>query len=185
MGQMRYGDLSEIPTQSALQLDLGARFGKEPNIFLGGYVGVGGSTGSTTTPDGRKLDSGSTATRVGFQVQYHLRPMGTGTLDPWVGYGLGIETGGRTLKGPGFEKEVSLSGFEFAHFTLGLDYQFGGNGSSRTSAWGSIGPVIDFSIAQYRTIEERNNGATVPGLSDSAPGLHEWFMMGLRVAFWP
>jgi hypothetical protein len=153
--------------QVPLILDLG--FKPSPNVFLGGYLGLGfGGTG-----DGVRCDTSCVAAsfRIGLEVQYHFAP--AESVNPWIGYGIGIES---AAVGDSNNNSVAVAGVEWGHFMAGLDF--------RVSKSVGIGPLVDFSVGQYSHEEVKYNGLDQQGdISNTAT--HEWLLIGGRLVIFP
>lgn len=161
--------------QAAFSLDIGGKV--IPNLFIGGYLGLniggaGGKAGDVCSSN--NLTCTSATIRLGVEAQYHILP--DGKINPWVGYGIGIESSGLGQSKNGQTVTVTATGWEFAHLMAGADF--------RISKTFGIGPVVDFSIAQY------SRTATSGGLGDSSSDikdktLHEWLTIGARLVLFP
>jgi hypothetical protein len=179
------GDMSDsFTSEGELLLDVGAKIFK--NVFLGGYVGIGlgGTSGQLTAMCSDADLSCSTRTmRGGVEVQYHFAPRAR--YNPWVGYGLGTEESLYRAQSrvDGSTLNASLGGFEFAHLMAGLDV--------RLSKGIGIGPTVAFTAAQYSTVTSAyaNNGSSDPYLTTSGrithQSIHEWFLLGVRLTYFP
>lgn len=105
-------------------VDIG--FKVTPELFVGVYSGLSAGVGSCAT----------TCTSYGFQLgaelQYHILP--NGFVNPWVGYGLGLEF-------LAIAPVRGYSGFEFARLMGGADF--------RLDRVFGLGPFVDFSLTKY------------------------------------
>jgi outer membrane protein W len=122
-----------------------------PNILIGGYLGLavggyGSALEATCKPS--SVTCVTASLRIGAQIQYHILP--AEKLNPWVGYGIGLESSGVSAKAPNAEASVAAVGIDFAHFTAGFDY--------RLNKQVGIGPVVDFSVGQYSSVVQKLNG---------------------------
>jgi hypothetical protein len=122
-----------------------------------------------------KLDCLALSFRIGVQVQYHILPHED--LNPWVGYGIGLESLGIAVAKGDEDGSVTYNGFEFARFMAGVDFRI-----SRTVG---LGPFADFSIGQYSRYR-----VDAPVLDDDEGSidekkLHEWLTIGARFVLFP
>lgn len=157
-------------------VDIGGKL--SPSIFLGGFLGlgIGGAGGNLKTLcDGSGLSCSTATFRIGAEIFYGFIP--DGSVNPWLGYGIGIESSGVGISGNGRSGTVALSGFEFAHLMGGADF--------RVSPIFGIGPFVDFSLGQYtRVTEDFGTGGRIEG-SIANTTMHEWLTLGVRGVFWP
>jgi hypothetical protein len=154
-------------------VDIGVRLWG--SLFLGGYFsyGFGGSTDATTCGSG--FSCSPSTLRFGGQLHWH--PLGSASVDPWVGLGSGYEKLSIGVSGGGASGSIEFSGWEWATAQLGLDFALG--------SVVRIGPWVSFSIGQYGTGTIGGSG----GGSQSGPienkGTHEWLMGGVRLVILP
>jgi hypothetical protein len=95
---------------------------------------------------------------------------------------VGWERGAFSLKGTGNtgRTESTWSGVEFANFQLGADFQV-----VRRVV---IGPFVSFSVGEFddRTTETQIfNAPTVSDHGIAKTSLHEWLLIGVRIAVMP
>lgn len=162
-------DISDVfSQQGSLIFDIGSKV--TPEIFLGGYLGLAFGLGGHTMP----TTDHASRLNVGIEGQYHFLP--EGSVNPWLGYGLGIETA-RVAGTEGLgEHTLNLTGWEFARIMGGADF--------RVSRVVGVGPFVDFSLGGYQTLTFKSPGTSeVMDLDSSA--LHEWLTVGARVVFLP
>ena len=160
-------DLSKyISGAIPLWLDAGYRLAS-PNLFLGAYFqyGIGFN--------GDALNGCQCSTNVvmyGIQAHYHIMP--DATFDPWVGYGLGMESA--NYSGPN-SSGGSLTGWDYGILQVGGDYR--GLMDSL-----SVGPVLMFGFGQYNNQSASQGGQSA---SQSIPNqaMHEWLTIGVRGAY--
>jgi hypothetical protein len=103
-----------------------------PDVMLGIYGQVALASG------GHEWTGSGSDIRFGAQAQYHVSP--AGTIDPWLGLGMGHEILSTTAA-TGVDATATVQGIEFANLQAGLDVKLG-------SAFG-LGPVVSFSLGQY------------------------------------
>jgi len=145
------------------------------SLFLGGYFsyGFGGSTDASTCGSG--FSCSPSTLRFGGQVHWH--PLGSASVDPWVGLGSGYEKLSIGVSGGSTSGTFEFSGWEWVTAQLGLDFALG-------SVF-RIGPWVSFSIGQYGSGTIAGSG----GGSQSGPidnkGTHEWLMGGVRLVILP
>ncbi|HKU43463.1 MAG TPA: outer membrane beta-barrel protein, partial [Polyangiales bacterium] len=175
-------DLNDIASlQIPLQLDVGVRLAS--NWFVGAYFQYGFgivSDDATFCDDDDLLDIDCSASdvRLGIQAHYHFSPRQS--LDPWLGLGFGYEWATLSAEGGNLEISSSVSGFEFVSFQFGIDFE--------VSRHVRLGPFLSFSLAQFDESSVECDGANVcsnVGVSGDIEdkALHEWLMLGVRVAF--
>jgi len=165
-----------VTGQVPLFIELGGKPIKQ--LFIGGYMGVafGGAAGdSSDACDFVNADCIGISTRIGVEVQYHILP--DQDLNPWVGYGLGLESASLAVTKGDQDGNISYAGFEFVRLSAGLDF--------RVSRIFGVGPYADFSLGQYYSyrvdapeFEDRDGD-----LDEKA--LHEWLTVGARFVFFP
>ena len=149
-----------------LWIDAGYRFAS-PNLFVGAYFQYGiGFNGS-------QLNNCQCSTNVvmyGLQAHYHFLP--DQTIDPWVGYGIGMESA--NASGPN-GTGLSLSGWDYGIFQVGADYRGLVDNLS-------VGPMLMFGLGQYGNASTSQGGQSS---SQSIPNtaLHEWLTIGVRGAY--
>jgi outer membrane protein len=148
-----------------LWVDLGYRL--SPSFLIGVY----GQYGIAFVADAQCIegqDCSGSVLRFGLQIQYNFAP--AATLDPWLGLGFGYEIASGQAGVATFE----LKGFEFANLQAGLDY--------KVSAAVGVGPFVSFSLGRYALGEFEGPLGTQRGeITEKA--LHQWLVLGLRVAF--
>jgi hypothetical protein len=150
-----------------------------PNLFIGGYLDLsfGGAGGQQSTEcDLAGVSCFAVNARLGAEVQYHILP--GGNVNPWLGYGIGYESGGISATEGNVTSSYRFSGLEFAHFMAGLDFRL-------SRAFG-LGPFLGFSLGQYSRYHLEGFGSNVTQDGDIAEkALHEWLTLGLRTVFFP
>lgn len=155
-------DGDEVP----FLLDLGAKF--NDYVFLGGYFGfaVGGCGNSTAN------SCVGLGLRFGPEIVVSLVP--DGRVDPWLGYGLGMELGGNGSNSG--NDAVDTFGWEFAHFMGGVDF--------RVSRGFGVGPFVDLGLGEYTALSVtlNNQQSDVPILEH---GVHGWMTLGARFVIFP
>ena len=152
--------------QLAFLGELGGRV--TPAIFIGAYGGYArGSLGSGQGCDAR--DCAGYSARVGAAVRYRffLAP----GIQPWIGYAAGYEIAGASIGSAPQQTTATLTGFEFAHLSAGLDYS-----NDRLFA---IGPVVDVALGQYNHVTgEARSVTTDRDITQAA--VHAWVSVGVR-----
>ncbi len=183
-------DLSDsISGMIPLQLDVGYRV--IPSLMVGGYVMYGfGFTGDALSKSCDSLQGlgatdvscGVHDVRLGIQAQYHILPKGS--VDPWVGAGIGYEwlTFGIDISNAGQSSNVSSTGhgFEFINLQGGADF-------SVAPGFG-LGPFLSLSVGQYSKSSSSCDGSGCDGLNTSSrdidkKALHQWLTLGVRGTF--
>jgi hypothetical protein len=137
-----------------------------PNLLLGAYFqyGFGMLGGQTANSCQSGVTCSASVVLYGAQIHYHLDP--TGTFDPWLGAGIGLEN--VTLSSPesSLSKSVSLTGVDFAILQAGGDYR------------GVVGPWLMFGIGEYTS---GSSGGISTSIQNQA--LHAWLTLGVRGVF--
>lgn len=165
--------------QVPLLVDIGGK--PIPHLFLGGYFGFGfGSAGGTTADSCDATNAGcfGLSLRFGAQVQVHFLPHGP--VNPWLGYGIGLESVGLGVDQKGSRSAVAagVGGVEFAHLMGGADF--------RLSRVVGIGPFVDVSFGRYSSFSVDDGDTTRSyDIVDSERATHGWATFGVRVVFFP
>ncbi len=154
----KLGDL----TSALIPLWLEVGYMVTPNVMLGAYAQYAIAGGGANW-----VGSGSDI-RLGVQGQYH--PNARGTVDPWVGLGIGYEILKMNADLLGYTASMTLKGPEFANLQACVDF----------NVWSTlrIGPFASFSIDEYTTGSASMPGAGSQSGSIDNKSLHEWFMIG-------
>jgi hypothetical protein len=158
-----------------LMLDIGGKL--NPHVFLGAYLGLGfGGVGSEMAAD----CSANSATclhasfRVGAQVQYNVAP--AAKVNPWVGYGIGIESSGVGASTSSGEATAAMAGFELARLMAGVDFRMG-------SGIG-VGPFVDLTLGRYSSATlDDGSGQETFDIRNKA--MHSWLTLGVRFVLFP
>jgi hypothetical protein len=169
--------------QIPIVVDLGWRFAE--SFFAGGYLGAGfGSTGSDQELEAACRDDDDDLSndiacsaytlRAGLAAQYSFQP--GERINPWVGYGFGIESSSATLSDyeHGYQEQVTSTGFTYAQLSAGFDARY---------AVG-FGPFVEASLGEFtKTNTEVDGRVTRMPIDDRA--LHAWLTLGLRLVVNP
>jgi hypothetical protein len=172
-----------IKSQIPIQVD--AMYTVAPDVAVGAYLSYGfGQVDFDGMCDLGGVDCSGRSTRVGLQAAYTFSNASP-TFLPWVGAGFGYEWGSMTAELGGFKAEQKARGFEFLNLQAGGDYS--------VNEKFSIGPYLQFSVAQYSSYE-----TSIPTFDDTTgdflgnveasgsiedKGLHQWFGFGFRGKF--
>ncbi len=153
--------------QVPVVLDIGGKV--IPNLFVGGYLGLGfGGCGALVQSNTGCLSDSLT---IGAEIMYSILP--DSRFNPWLGYGIGLAASAIATN----NESIGLGGVDFGHFMGGLDFRL-------TRGFG-IGPFVDFGLGQYSSVNETvNNGPTVDG-TVNGKALHEWLLLGAKFAIFP
>ncbi|MGH7283364.1 MAG: hypothetical protein ACRELY_17695 [Polyangiaceae bacterium] len=155
-------DGGEVP----FLFDIGAKV--SDYIFLGGYAGF--SIGGCGNYDGN--DCVGLGLRLGPEIIVSILP--GGRVDPWVGYGIGLELGGNGSNSG--NDAVDTFGWEIGHFMGGVDFRV-------TRTFG-IGPFVDFGVGEYTALSlTLNNQQSDIPITEHA--FHEWLTLGARFVILP
>lgn len=160
-----------------IRIHAGWRFLK-PNIFVGAYFAYGfssvpngsGTIGSTIGCTASGVSCSANVVLYGVEGEFHVMP--DSVFDPWVGLGFGFEQANVNGSGPGGSVSASASGWDYATFMLGGDYQLLGNLG--------IGPFLAFTLGQYGNASASTSTGTSTSQSITNTALHEWFTLGVR-----
>jgi hypothetical protein len=172
-----------IKSQIPIQVD--AMYTVAPDVAVGAYLSYGfGQVDFDGMCDLGGVDCSGRSTRVGLQAAYTFSNASP-TFLPWVGAGFGYEWGSMTAELGGLKAEQKARGFEFLNLQAGGDYS--------VNEKFSIGPYLQFSVAQYSSYE-----TSIPTFDDTTgdflgnvkasgsiedKGLHQWFGFGVRGKF--
>ena len=172
----------DFASQVPLFVEAGIKL--HPMVFLGGYTSL--SLGSTSQSfrtaqlcgqGGRSCLASSV--RVGVEAQVHFQP--DERIDPWVGYGIGLEVSSASATGGGApEASESFTGIELARLAGGVDF--------RLSSLFGIGPFVELAFGTYSHAHVAGyvDQAVKTGDSSISDGaLHVWPTIGVRGVFFP
>ena len=171
-----------VAGQVPLWLDAGYRFNHA--LYLGGYFQYGFGNVNEDRQDlcrNANVDCSASDTRLGIMGRFHLPDLAMAS--PWVGMGIGYEWGSFSLHQSAIgdsNTDSSWSGFEFANFQTGGDF--------RVAQKVVIAPFLSVSIGQFRgitTTTTAGNTTTTQDQDVAKTALHEWILIGARVAFMP
>jgi len=124
---------------------------------------------------------GLSDTRLGIMGRFHLPDVAM--LSPWVGMGIGYEWGSFSVHQSAIgdtNTDSSWSGFEFANFQTGGDFH--------VAQKVVVAPFLSVSIGQFRGITTTTTVGNTTTTNDQdleKTSLHEWILIGARVAFAP
>ncbi len=170
-------DLSDAITGAIpIWFDAGYRL-LNPNLFLGAYLQYGiGFLPSAASADGCGQNGLSCSVNLlmyGVQAHFHLAPYQA--LDPWLGVAFGIENIISGVSQGTTSASVTDSGLDYVTFMVGADYK-------PTPNFG-VGPFVNFALGQYSDGSVSGPGnAQTQSASIPNPALHEWLMIGIRIA---
>ena len=171
--------------QWPIWIDAGFRF--NPNFYLGAYF----QNGFGFVNDDQKswcrnasINCSASDTRLGVMGRYHF-PASVSLASPWLGYGLGYEWTrfNGDIGSTSSATDYAGSGFEFANLQFGLDYE--------VVHRFLVAPFISVSFDQYRYLSHSaraDNGIPITATRSGSPAkesIHEWILLGVRVAFMP
>jgi hypothetical protein len=100
------------------------------------------------------------------------------SMNPWLGYGVGITTASQSISDAGrYDEASNAQGIDFARLSGGLDFRFG-------RGFG-LGPFAVVSVGRYTHQRTTiNNVVTFSGDIDD-PAMHAWVSLGLRMTIFP
>lgn len=188
-----YGDATEDPGDSLgaryawqlpLLFGLGAKLAEE--WYLGGYLQFGfGSEGSDPGVEDACDDKDTNlendvscsvlTIRVGVEGVYSFEP--EARWNPWIGYGLGIESVIQTIDDRPHNREEtnSSTGTTYAKLSFGADY--------RASV--GFGPVVEVVASRFEKTTTEINGSEVHSGPVDDPAWHTWITVGFRMVVRP
>jgi hypothetical protein len=137
-----------------------------PHFFVGGYFGFGVGACGDAIPAGVNGCAMATG-RAGAEIIYSFLP--AARLNPWIGYGIGVEWVGAQGTYAG-----SFFGPELGNFSAGFDV--------RVSHGLGIGPFVNFGVGEYTSIGLPTGGRPQ---TDFDKTLHEWLSFGARFTIFP
>ena len=181
VGKISEADGDALSDVFAWQVPVLVEIGAKPinELFVGGYAGfgLGGVSSSFETQcNAAGISCSSRTLRVGIEAIVYLLP--SRRIDPWFGYGIGLETTTLVAEAKKAVATQSLYGLELAHLMAGCDV--------RISHAVGLGPVVDFSLGRYSSFH-RDTTATMGAVDDDIahPALHVWMTLGARIVFFP
>ncbi len=173
MGSVDKGDKTSdfFGGQVPIIVDIGGKV--IPELFVGGYFGLGfGNTSGALKQacDDNNASCLAIGLHIGVEAQYHILPHAS--ANPWIGYGLGLESLAFQVTQGNTTQSASFSGFEYARFSGGVDF--------RVSRAFGVGPFVDFSMGQFGSV---HSGDTTQDITDKAA--HQWLTLGARFVIFP
>jgi len=145
-------------------LEAGVRIRQKWHVGLYLVIGPGtlggGLNAACSLPDGCHVVD----IQFGASAHYHARP--GKTFDPWVGVGAGHEWLSILTSGGG----PTADGWTWLLIESGVEIK-----ASERAVWG---PFVTASLGRYESFGNRFLAARPPDLA-----LHEWLMLGVRVAY--
>jgi hypothetical protein len=156
-----------------------------PSIFVGGYfqygvgLGAGNDGQSPSACSAAGLSCSAHVIMVGLQAQWHILP--SGTLDPWVGLGIGMEfasaseSGSSIPSGASGSTTISASGWDYQIIQGGLDIHLVRDFS--------FGPFIMFAVGEYSTESQSSSHGGSQSVTINSNALHEWVTLGVRALY--
>lgn len=151
------------------------------SVFLGGFFDYGllGTSCIDPPANGVLVSCSGHDIKAGVETILHLAPRGS--IDPWIGVGIGHEWLQVSVTESGGQSGTAtqtLEGWNFADVSLGLDFHVGESVG--------VGPYFELTSGSFTSDSE---SVTVPGSSASASSdvssqsSHQWFTLGLRGTF--
>jgi hypothetical protein len=160
-----------VSGQVPIIVDIGGKV--IPELFIGGYFGLGfGGTAGQLQEECKATDQTCVAVsaQLGIEAQYHILP--AGSVNPWLGYGLGFESLAVSIPVDGATETRSLGGFQFARLSDGVDF--------RVNRGFGVGPFVEYSLGQYSSNHFRGRDIDIPNKSG-----HQWLTFGVRFVLFP
>ena len=163
-------------TQIPIHIDVGWKI--IPSLFLGLYTsfsfGSAGDVFSANQCPGSTRSCGTSAIRLGVEIQYDFQP--AERLNPWVGYGFGFESSGASASGGGVNVGETFTGLELARLEGGLDW--------RVSRTFGVGPFGNLALGEYSHEHVQGTNGTADA-SIPTKALHAWLTLGIRGVLFP
>ena len=127
------------------------------------------------------VDCSASDVRLGVMGRYALGSLGP--MTPWVGLGLGYEwtrfSVHQSILGS-TNTDLTSSGFEIANLQVGADYAL----TSRVV----VAPFLSVSFGQYQSSSTKTVIGSTTTTTDQdydKKSVHEWILIGARIAFAP
>ena len=168
--------------QIPIGVDLGGKLSR--SVYLGGYLIIGvGSEGSDRLVEALCDDDdhdwendvrcSAVNVRLGIEAEYGFDP--GGHVNPWLGYGLGMEAGVQSIHdSTGYSENNTASGITWAQISGGFDVR-------NAVGWG---PFAELSFGRYMTTRTEASGqASTTDIEDRA--FHVWATLGMRLVVRP
>jgi hypothetical protein len=163
-------------------VDLGGKLTR--SVYLGGYLVIGvGSEGSDRLVEAlcddddedweNDVSCSAVNVRLGIEAEYGFDP--GGHVNPWLGYGLGMEAAVQSIRdSTGYRENNTASGITWAQLSGGLDVR-------DAVGWG---PFAELSIGRYMTTRTEVGGQhSTTEIDDRA--FHVWATLGMRLVVRP
>lgn len=180
-GKVSEGSGNAMSDVFATQVPLLVELGGKPieELFVGVYAGfgLGGVASSFEQQCNAAGVSCSTHTlRLGIEGIVYMLP--GRRIDPWVGYGIGLESSSVTAETNKAFASSGISGLELAHLMAGMDV--------RVSHYFGIGPFLDVAIGRYTSVHQDATLAAPATDQDIAnTATHLWVSLGARAVVFP
>jgi len=171
-----------VTGQWPIWIDAGYRL--NPNVYLGGYFQYGFGFVNDDSQDycrSADVDCSASDVRLGVMARYHFMP--AWRFSPWAGLGFGYEWGKFSVNQSLISEsdtDWSWHGFEFMNLQAGADYRF----AHRFV----VAPFVSVSLGQFRKMAQTTTvGSTTrtDKYNVAKESLHEWILIGVRVAVMP
>lgn len=163
--------MSDFATgQVPLIVDVGGKV--LPELFIGGYVGLafGGEAGAAKQAcDSNGGGCVNVAVTLVIEAQYHILP--AGKVNPWLGYGIGIESIAGSAGNNGGDTS-GFTGWQYARFSGGVDF--------RLNRVFGVGPFVDLALGDYSKADFNSTHLDIAQTT-----MHEWLTIGARFVFLP
>jgi hypothetical protein len=160
-----------VSGQVPIIVDVGGKI--IPELFIGGYFGLGfgGTAGALHDEcNAANVDCLGVSVQLGIEAQYHILP--GGLVDPWLGYGIGVESMGVSEAQGNTTSTTTFTGYQYARLSAGADFRV-------THGFG-VGPFVEYSLGQYNTIHGDNVDEDIPSKAG-----HQWLTIGARFVLFP
>jgi hypothetical protein len=180
-GKVSEGDGNAMSDVFVTQIPLLVELGGKPieELFVGVYAGF--ALGGVATSFERQCNAASVSCsthtlRIGVEGIVYMLP--GHRLDPWVGYGIGLESSSVTAETNKAFASRGVSGLELAHLMAGMDV--------RLSHYFGIGPFLDVAVGRYTSIhQDATLAAPASDLDISNPAPHLRVSLGVRALIYP
>jgi hypothetical protein len=98
-------------------------------------------------------------------------------VNPWVGYGIGLEASATVVRLPQGDATFGASGVELGHLMGGVDF--------RLPTGFGVGPFVDLGVGQYANLHEESPGGRDQTFDIEQKALHGWLTLGVRIVLFP
>jgi hypothetical protein len=146
-----------------------------PSLFVGAFgdIGLGGTAGGTAL-ECRAAQATCTSAMVRFGIDVAFSFLPANALNPWIGYGVGVETANFSRSDG---SDVGYTGWAYANVSGGIDW--------RAAPGVGVGPFVDVELGRYdqQDLTDSNGHSTFSDVSHKT--VHGWVTIGVRLVIMP